>query len=357
MTSRLSDASVAERHAHCPLRGPHRPTALFRRARIALSRWVATLSEYRAKKIRAHVRLSKRLLPRLALTIARHTGQWATQLIAAGQRGRRYVWCARHQPAPAHRASIDILKVLVRLGVPRLGNFSVSAYRLDRATPESTRHTGVQVKTMHAGLRPRLAIVVAAAGLAVAGCANNANAPEAPPPPAATNPTSPAQPATVQWAASACQALNPVFGQLGPPPQPDMNNLTATRQAYINYLTNARDAAQQAIDRLSVVGAPPVANGQQIVDQTRNQLTQLRKDLDDALAQLNRADPHDAGAIGLAAGSVGNMMGAFGNRVQVLATLDADSQLRAAINQAPECHNLTAITSANQPTEPGSPPS
>ena len=215
------------------------------------------------------------------------------------------------------------------------------------------------MKTMHAGLRPRLAVIVAAAGLAVAGCANNANAPEAPasPPPAATNPASPAQPATVHWAASACQALNPVFGQLGPPPQPDMNNLTATRQAYINYLANGRDVAQQAIDRFSVVGAPPVANGQQIVDQTRNQLTQLRKDLDGALAQLNRADPHDAGAIGLAAGSVGNMMGAFGNRVQVLATLDTDSQLRAAINQAPECHNLTAITSANQPTEPGSPPS
>jgi len=243
--------------------------------------------------------------------------------------------------------------------VPRLGISSVSAYRLGRVTPESNRHTGVHVKTMYAGLGPRLAVVVAAAGLAVAGCANNAHAPEASPaspPPAATNPTSPAQPATVHWAASACQALNPVYGQLGPPPQPDMNNLTATRQAYINYVTNARNAAQQAIDRLSAVGAPPVANGQQIVDQTRNQLTQLRKDLDDALAQLNRADPHDAGSIGLAAGAVGNMMGALGNRVQVLATLDTDSQLRSAINQAPECHNLATITGANQPAEPGSPP-
>lgn len=216
------------------------------------------------------------------------------------------------------------------------------------------------MRTMHAVLGRRLAVVVAAAGLVVAGCANNANAPEASNPPAVTNPASPdtVQPATLQWARSACQALSPVFGELGAPPQPDMNNLTATRQAYITYLGNARNAAQQAIDRLSAVGAPPVDNGPQIVDQTRNQLSELRKDLDDALAQLNRADPHDAGAIGLAAGAAGNMMGALGNRVQVLATLDTDSQLRAAIHQTPECQNLTINpTGTTQPTASSSPPS
>lgn len=333
-------------------------------ARADCSLAMATaLFEYCAKKILARPSFEKIIAGVLRTQWRTILGQLTTELTAARQRGRRYVRRAGHQPALATGASIDIiLKVPVRLGAPRLGISRVSAYRLGRATPESNRHTGAHVKTMHAGLRPRLAVVVAAAGLAVAGCASNANTPQAPPaspPSAATNPTSPgtAQPATVHWAASACQALNPVFGQLGPPPQPDMNNLAATRQAYINYLTNARNAAQQAIDRLSAVGAPPVANGQQIVDQTRNQLTQLRTDLGDALAQLNRADPHDAGAIGLAAGAVGNMMGALGNRVQVLATLDTDSQLRAAINQAAECHNLTAITGANQPTQPGSPPS
>ena len=136
---------------------------------------------------------------------------------------------------------------------------------------------------------------------------------------------------------------------------PILNNVAATRQAYINYLSNARNAAQQAIDRLSAVGAPPVDNGQQIVDQTRTQLTQLRKDLDDALAQLNRANPQDPGAIGLAVGAADNMIGALGNRTQVLATLYTDSQLRAAINQAPECQNLSitnATSDTNQPTAP-----
>jgi len=41
----------------------------------------------------------------------------------------------------------------------------------------------------------------------------------------------------------------PCLGQLGSPPQPDLNNMAATRQAYIDYLGNARNATQQATDR------------------------------------------------------------------------------------------------------------
>lgn len=209
-------------------------------------------------------------------------------------------------------------------------------------------------------LRRPLAVLVAAAGLAVAGCADN-NAPgapsPAPSPPVVTSalPTEP-QPATLDWAKSMCQALGPAFDQLGAPPQPDLGNLAATRQTYINYLGNARNAAQQAIDRLSSVGPPPEDNGQQVLDNMRNQLVQLRNDLDEALAQLNRANPNDVGASGLALGAAGNILGAFGNRAQVLATLATDPQLRAAINQTPECQNLTganATTGTNQPT--GSP--
>lgn len=201
------------------------------------------------------------------------------------------------------------------------------------------------MRVTNATLRCRLAVVMVGAALAVAGCASNEATPgaaSARPSPPVANPPSPTtpQPATLQWVDSTCQALRPAFDQLGPPPQLDVNNLTATRQAYLTYLSNARNATQQTIERLTLVGVPPVANGQQILDQTRSQLTQLHNDLDDALAQLNRADPHDAGAVGLAIGAAGNVMGAVGNRVQVLAALAHDPQLRAAINQTPECQNL-----------------
>lgn len=206
-------------------------------------------------------------------------------------------------------------------------------------------------------LRRPLAVLVAAAGLAVASCADN-NAPGAPSPatspPIVTSalPTKP-QPATLDWAKSMCQALGPTFDRFGAPPLPDLGNLAATRQTYIDYLGNARNAAQQAIDRLSSVGPPPVDNGQQVLDTMRNQLVQLRNDLDEALAQLNRANPNDVGASGLALGAAGNILGALRNRLQVLANLATDPQLRAAINQTPECQNLigaNATTGTNQPT-------
>ena len=206
-------------------------------------------------------------------------------------------------------------------------------------------------------LRRPLAVLVVAAGLAVASCANN-NAPgassPAPSPPVVTSalPAAP-QPAALDWTRSMCQSLQPAFKRLGAPPQPDLGNLAATRQTYIDYLGNARNAAQQAIDQLSSVGAPPVDNGQQVFDNMRNQLIQLREDLDGALAQLNRADPNDVGAMGLAVGAAVNVLGAFGNRAQVLDDLAVDPQLRAAINQTPECQHLTgadATTGINQPT-------
>jgi hypothetical protein len=204
--------------------------------------------------------------------------------------------------------------------------------------------------------RRPLAVLVAAAGLALAGCANNApSAPSTAPSPPVVSSTPPAepQPATLDWARSICQTLHPAFDRLGAPPQPDLDNLAATRQAYIDYLGNARNAAQQAIDRLPVVGVPPVDNGQQVLDNMRNQLIQLREDLDAAVAKLNQANPNDVGATGLALGAAGNVLGALGNRVQVLGNLIIDPQLRAAINQTPECQSLiaaNATTGTSRPT-------
>ncbi|MDQ4102797.1 MAG: hypothetical protein M3186_03450 [Actinomycetota bacterium] len=204
-------------------------------------------------------------------------------------------------------------------------------------------------------LRCRLGVLVAAAGLAVTGCANNeAPAPSPPPaPPAVTSPPVQPQPATLDWTRSMCQSLQPAFDRLGTPPQPDLSNLATTRQAYIDYLDTARNATQQAIDQLPSVGAAPVDNGQQVFDTMGNQLIQLREDLDQALAQLNRADPNDVGAIAPAVSAAVNVLGALGNRAQVLDNLAIDPQLSAAANQTPECHNLIGT---NPPTATNQPP-
>jgi hypothetical protein len=206
-------------------------------------------------------------------------------------------------------------------------------------------------RTKGAVLRRPLAVVVVAAGFALAGCANNpTNAPgassTAPSSPVMSS-TPPAQPqaAIVTWTTSMCQALRPALAQLGSPPQPDLNNRTATRQAYINYLGNARNATQQAIDRLSSIGPPPVANGPQILGQMTTQLSQLRDSLNDALTQLNQANPNDSVAMGQAFSVASHVVGLFN-------TLNSDPQLRAAIDQTPECQNLAKINGTSSTTSP-----
>ena len=181
-----------------------------------------------------------------------------------------------------------------------------------------------------ATLRRPLAVLVAVIGLTVGACANNTSNAAGPasttssPPVMTSAAPAPAQPTINSWAKSMCQALGFAFLQLGSPPEPDFTNPAATRQAFGTYLSNAANATQQAIDLLSSVGAPPVDNGQRILDQMRTQLTQLRGNLNEMATQLNRASPNDVGAIG-------NVVGLFG-------TLTNDPQLRAAIDQTPECH-------------------
>jgi hypothetical protein len=209
-----------------------------------------------------------------------------------------------------------------------------------------------------ATLRRPLAGAILAAGLLLAGCGGNAsNAPatsSAPPPPAApaVTSTAPAQPqqAARTWATSICQTITSTLTQLGAPPQTNNSDPTATRQAYADYLSRASSAVQQATDRLASIGAPPVANGQQIFDQLRTQLAQLRTSLNDAANQLKAANPNDAAALGPA-------FGAAGDAVTLLGTLTSNPELRAAFDQAPECHNVPGMGTMTTTTAPSAPPS
>jgi hypothetical protein len=191
----------------------------------------------------------------------------------------------------------------------------------------------------------RPAVLVVTAGLTVAGCASNtsntpATASTTPSPPMMSSTLAQPQPTIHSWAKSMCQALGLAFLQLGTPPQPDLANLAATRQAFGTYLSNAANATQQAIDLLSLVGAPPVDNGQRILDQMRTQLTQLRSNLDEMATQLKASDANDAAAFGQA-------LAAAGNAVGLLGTLASQPQLRDAIEQTTECQ---ALLGRNAPT-------
>ena len=235
---------------------------------------------------------------------------------------------------------------------------SISDWPATRTSPiQYTEHGGATVTFVRGTARRRpLAVAVVATGLTLAGCgANTNNAPatstNAPSGPAVNSTApAPAQPAAVAWAKSMCQALGPAFSQLGALPQPDTANPAATRQAYVDYLSRASTAAQQAYDRLTSVGPPPVQNGQQILDQARTQLSQLRDNLNSALTQLKAAEPNESTA------AVGPAFSAAGNAVSLVGTLTSNPQLQAAIDQAPECQNVPGVSGTSSTTTPGQPP-
>lgn len=186
-----------------------------------------------------------------------------------------------------------------------------------------------------ARLRRSLGVLVMATAVTVAACTTNpSNAPATAltaPSPSRTSLSPPPQPTVGSWARSTCQALGFAFFQLGTPPQLDFTDPVAARQALSTYLSNAAKATQQAIDLLSSVGSPPVSDGERVIDQMRTKLTQLRANLQEMATRLNGASADDGRAIAQAFAAIGNVLGLFG-------TLTTDPQLRAAIDETPECH-------------------
>ena len=187
------------------------------------------------------------------------------------------------------------------------------------------------------GLRVRLAVTAAA--LALAGCAADPT-PAAPATPPAT--VDPAE-QTVAWTDSVCGALVPVAESLLSPPELDVTAPAATREAYLAFLARSEAAADAALEDVAAAAPSPVPDGQQVADDVRAQLTDLRDDLRDARAQLEQADPDDAVGIGRSVVAAGNVVGAVGNSAQALSALDGDPRLDAAFDQAQSCQRLRSI--------------
>ena len=188
-----------------------------------------------------------------------------------------------------------------------------------------------------------LVAVAAAAGLALTGCASESAPQDGPvpgPPPVAPVPTDVPLPGpqaeAVEWANSVCEQLRPLITTLDAPPRPNLGDPAATKQEYSSYLENASSEVQRALDGLPDAG-PAVEGGQQVIDDVRTQLEQLRDDLNEAAAQINQADPSNPGTVVEAARAAGNVLGAQGNVRQVLNQITQNAQLNVAYERAPQC--------------------
>lgn len=140
----------------------------------------------------------------------------------------------------------------------------------------------------------------------------------------------------VGWANSVCEQLRPLLSTLDAPPQPNLGDPAAIKQQYSSYLENASSEVQRSLDGLPDAG-PPVEGGQQVIDDVRAQLEQLRDDLNEAKAQIDQVNPSDPGAVVEAARAAGNVLGRQGNVRQVLNQITQNAQLNAAYERAPRC--------------------
>lgn len=204
---------------------------------------------------------------------------------------------------------------------------------------------------LHRGPRNRtgpLVALVAAAGLGLAGCAGEepgTDSPSAPPPPSApatagstTDGTADSE--SVAWTDRVCTALLPAVETLRTPPPVDVTDPAAAQSTYRDYLREAESRAEAAEQEIESAGAPPVDGGEQLAQDVREQVADLRADVAEALRQVDAADAGNPVAVGQAVAVGGNVLGALGNQVQAVGALTADPELRNAFEQAPACADL-----------------
>jgi hypothetical protein len=132
----------------------------------------------------------------------------------------------------------------------------------------------------------------------------------------------------------------PVVEAIRAAPPVDLSDPPATRQAYLGYLAAVDQRADEALQALDEAGAPPVPGGEDLVRDVRDQLTDLRRDLNKARARLEAADPGDARGFGEALAAAGNVIGAIGNAAHAVVAISGDPRLRPAFEQAQACKQL-----------------
>jgi hypothetical protein len=179
-------------------------------------------------------------------------------------------------------------------------------------------------------------------GLALAGCGQETALTTTPATAPAAEPTAVSEQA-VQWTDSVCGALVPVTESLASPPGFDLTAPAASRDAYLAYLAQAQAATDQALENIAAAGPAPVDGGEQVTEEVRSDVTELRDDLADARTQLEQADADNPAAIGASVVAAGNIVGAVANSAQALSALDGNPRLDAAFEQAQSCQRLRAV--------------
>jgi hypothetical protein len=195
----------------------------------------------------------------------------------------------------------------------------------------------------------RVLLTVLVAAL-VSGCGGVAPAPPTPTAPPPT-PTGTPEERALAWTESVCAAVVPVVARLAAAPAVRFDAPEATRQEYLTYLADGIATTDRARAALAAAGPAPVTDGDALAEQVRGNVADLRADLVDARAQVERTDPGSAAALARVLVGGSNLVGALLEGAQVAGTINRDPALREAYGRAPSCARLRG-SGATAPTAP-----
>jgi hypothetical protein len=140
--------------------------------------------------------------------------------------------------------------------------------------------------------------------------------------------------------------LLPVVSTVKAPPTPNLGDQAGTRQAFSAYLGHAAQDADQALQKITAAGSPPVQGGDRLAGQLQGRIGQLSAELAQAKARVEQAAPNDAAALAAAVAAAADVLGSLGDTTQVLGDTSNDPGLRSAFDQAPSCMQLRAAGGA-----------
>ena len=188
--------------------------------------------------------------------------------------------------------------------------------------------------------RPALAVALAAAVVALAGCtttvAGNAAADPAP------APTEGPGSDPVLWVDRVCGSLlvytGPVLAQ---PKFDDAPELGGIKQKLDTYLDGVVAGLQQSRDQLGGVGHSPVGGGDEAVGRVDDLLEKLQADIGAAKAKVDAADPNDPKGFLDAITDAEKQLGAIA-APDALAELNSVPRLRKPVANAANCQQLSA---------------
>jgi hypothetical protein len=146
----------------------------------------------------------------------------------------------------------------------------------------------------------------------------------------------------VAWTDDVCGALSGFITAATAQPNLNQNDPAAMVKGLGDYLGSTTAALDTSIKGLDAAGPSPVDGGDEYVSRLKNTLTQIRTSFDTARTQLAAVDTSSPESLQTALPAAVAPLQELSNLADPTEGLQANEELRAAGEKAPNCKKLSA---------------